>query len=245
MLLPFLLILQVNSALANPLFAGFTADYEVSKNGIVLGVSHRQLIARDQGKKLDYASTTIPTGIIALFVSDRFMEHSTMQVKATEILPQQYEYQRTGGKKETTFQARFDWRKKHIFMSSQTEPQALLPDTQDLLSFQIALMQGLARGLRQFKFQIVDHKRIQLQELDYTQSSVMETSLGRLDVLQLNHHAAQSNYRFTFWCAKQLFFLPIKITKTEQDGDIVQLKLQRFNKKAFYLQDQSNEGDID
>jgi len=245
MLLPLLLLLPTNPSFANPLFAGFSADYEVSKNGTVLGISHRQLIARDQGKKLDYAATTIPTGIVALFISDRFMEHSLMQVMSTGIQPQQYEYQRTGGKKEITFQAKFNWPHKNILVSGQANPQPLLPNTQDLLSFQIALMQGLARGIKKFKFQIVDHKRVQLQELEYTQSSIQNSSLGPLDVLQLEHHAAQSHYRFTFWCAKQLDYLPIKITKTEQDGDIIQLKLQRFNKKAFYLREPTYQGNDD
>ena len=208
--------------------------------GTVLGVNHRQLIARERGKKLDYAATTIPTGIVALFVSDRFIEHSLMKVKPEGIQPWQYDYQRTGGKKEITFQARFDWRNKKIQLSNQPKPQPLLLNSHDLLSFQIALMRGLYRGQKQFKFQIVDHKRIQLQELHYTHSSSMNSSLGRLDVLQLDHKAENLHYRFSFWCARQLHFLPILITKTEQDGDIVQLKLKRFNKQAFSLHSPSD-----
>lgn len=66
--------------------------------------------------------------------------------------------------------------------------------------------------------------------------------MGRMDVYQLEHQADKGHYRFTFWCAKQLNYLPIKIVKTEQDGDIVQLSLKQYNKKAFYqLGDRSSD----
>ena len=235
------LVFLIPQSHANPLFDGFTADYEVSKNGTVLGISTRHLVSREQGQKLDYASTTIPKGLIALFVTDKFMEHSLIYVTPKGLRPQRYEFQRTGGKKEVTFQARFDWQKKLITMSSHPAPQPLLPNTQDLLSFQLALMQGLTKGQRQFDFHIVDHKRIQLQKLVYKKTVKMQSSIGSLDILQLQHQSAKSHYRFTFWCAKQLHFLPVKITKTEQDGDIIQLKLQQFNKKGVQLYDASPE----
>lgn len=234
-LLLLIFFVQANPVNANPLFTGFTADYEVSRNGTILGESNRRLVMREQGKKLDYASTTIPKGLIALFFSDRFMEHSLIEVTPQGLQPQRYDYQRIGGRKEITFQASFDWQKKRIRMSNKKETQAMPPDTQDLLSFQLALMEGLYQGRRQFDFHIVDHKRIQRQTLKYTKSQKMESSHGQLDVLQLEHQAEKSNYRFTFWCAKQLHYLPILIRKIEQDGDVIQLKLKRFNKDRFRL----------
>ena len=232
---------QTSPAIANPLFSGFTADYDVSRNNTFLGVSKRRLVAREHGKKLDYASTTIPQGLVALFVSDRFMEHSLIHVTPQGLQPHRYDYQRTGGKKEITFQASFDWQTKRIQMSNQKETQAMQPNTQDLLSFQLALMDGLHRGRRQFDFRILDHKRIQRQTLVYTKSQKMNSSHGELNVLQLEHHAEKSDYRFTFWCAKQLHYLPIMIRKTEQDGDVIELKLKRFNKEGFQLLDQNEQ----
>lgn len=233
-----LLVLQTHLLHANPLFKGFTAEYDVMRNGALLGVSKRRLVTREQGNKLDYASTTLPEGLIALFVSDRFMEHSLVHVTPQGLQPWRYEYQRTGGKKEITFQARFDWKNRRILMSNTDQAQKLLPNTQDLLSFQLALMQGLYQGQRRFNFQVVDHKRIQLQTLEYTRTEQIQSSFGRLDVLQLEHKAEKSNYRFTFWCARQLNFLPVRIRKTEQDGDVILLRLRRFDKRPFQLQGQ-------
>jgi len=234
-------ILQASPVIAHPLFKGFTADYSVSRNGTILGVSKRRLVMREDGKILDYASTTIPQGVIALFISDRFMEHSLIHITSKGIQPRRYDYQRTGGKKEIIFQARFDWQKNHILMSNQQAPQAILPNTQDLLSFQLVLMKGLYLGQRQFKFHIVDHKRIQQQTLNYTQAQKINSSHGELDVLQLEQHTEKNKYRFSFRCAKQLYYLPVSIRKTEQDGDVIELNLTRFNNKPFHLYKQQEE----
>ena len=227
-------IFQAGLVHANPLFSGFTADYDVTRNGMFLGVSKRRLVMHEQGKILNYASTTIPKGLVALFISDRFMEYSLIHVTPQGLQPQRYDYQRIGGKKEITFQAKFDWKKKHILVSNQQEPQTIQTNTQDLLSFQLALMEGLYQGLRQFNFHIVDHKRIQGQTLKYIKTQKIASSRGQLEVLQLEHQAEKSNYRFTFWCAKQLHYLPIIIRKVNQDGDVIQLKLKRFNKDRIY-----------
>lgn len=231
-----LLVLPLN---ANPMFSGFTAEYEVSRNDMVLGVSKRRLVSREHGTKLDYASTTIPQGLVALFISDRFMEHSLIHVTPSGLQPRRYEYQRTGGKKEITFQANFDWRNKQIQVTGNEQAQEMLPNTQDLLSFQLALMQGLYEGKREFHFQIVDHKRTQLQSLVYSRTEQVRSSLGKLDLLQLEHKANKSNYRFTFWCAKQLNYLPVKIRKIEHDGDVILLKLKHLDKEKFHLFDQA------
>lgn len=240
-----LLLLNTSTADANPLFNGFTADYEVSKNNTVLGVSHRRLVMRDQGKKLDFASTTVPTGIIALFISDRFIEHSLIHINKSGIQPQRYEYQRTGGKKEITFQAKFDWKNRLIQRSSSEYPDILQSGTQDLLSFQLALIKGLEEGQKQFQFEIVDHKRIQTQKLNYSKSFQIDSSYGKLDILQLDHKADESHYSFTFWCARQLHYLPVKIIKTENDGDIIQLKLTRYNQTPFRLLEESEQSEWD
>lgn len=245
LVLSLLLFLPTLPLIANPLFSGFTAEYDVIRNDMLLGVSKRQLVARDNGTKLDYSSTTYPEGLVAMFFSDRFMEHSQVAITANGLQPMSYEYQRTNGNHDMIFWAKFDWQKKQITMSSQTEPQALLPDTQDLLSFQLAIMQGLEQGQRHFRFQLVDHKRIQTQNLQYIKTERTPSSLGMLDMLTLEHKASDGKYRFMFWCAKQLHYLPIKIQKIEQDGTIIMLRLRSFNKQAFRLLDNNPATDPD
>ena len=241
LILLFLFFCQAGLASANPLFKGFTTEYDVTRNNVYLGISTRQLFMRDQGRTLDYGSSTTPKGLVALLFSDRFIEHSLIRVTPQGLQPHRYDYQRTGGKKEITFQASFDWKQQRIHMSNTPDAQPLSANTQDLLSFQLALMEGLYQGQRQFSFHIVDHKRIQLQTLEYDKTIKMRTSHGELDVLQLEHKAEKSDYRFTFWCAKQLHYLPIMIQKTEQDGDITKLKLKRLNDVEFRLLDQADD----
>lgn len=241
----FLLALLTTPLHADPLFSGFTAEYEVSRNGTFLGTNKRRLDVREEGRLLDYASTTTPEGLVALFVSDQFMEHSLIRVTPEGLRPLRYDYQQTGGKKQVTFQARFDWQKKRIRLSSRDGTLPLLPHTQDLLSFQLALMRGLSRGQRQFSFQIVDHKRIRLHTLEYIKTEQTPSSLGPLEILQLQQKADKASYRFSFWCARQLDYLPVRIDKTEDDGDVISLQLRRYKQSPFHLGNQDPLADDD
>lgn len=220
---------------ASPLFDGFTAEYEVFHNGTFLGISKRRLVTREQGKKLDYASTTIPKGLISIFFSDQYMEHSLIERTATGLRPIQYDYQQTGGKTETAFQAKFDWLKRTINMTSQSKPVKLVKGSQDLLSFQLAIINGLQHGKKYFKFHIVDHKRIRLQKLKYSLTVKMPSSMGEIDVVKLDHVDSKTDYHFNFWCAKQLDFLPILIRKTKQNGKVTELRLKTINQEKFSI----------
>lgn len=220
---------------ASPLLNGFTAEYEVFYNDTFLGVSKRRLVTREHGKKLDYAATTIPKGLLAFFFSDQYMEHSLIEKTPEGLRPVQYDYQQTGGKTNSTFQAKFDWQKGIITMTDREQAVDLIKGSQDLLSFQLAIIDGLQKGKQYFSFHVVDHKRVRLQKLKYSLTVKMPSSIGEIDVIKLDHVDSKTDYHFNFWCAKQLNFIPILIRKTKQNGKITELRLKSFNSENFSI----------
>ena len=229
-LLSFILLLfaPLLSAHANPLFEGYTAEYDVIRNDLHLGVTKRQLIKRD-ANNLEFLSRTEPEGLVALLVSDVFVERSMIRLDQSGIRPLEYYYQQSGGKTEKTFKAEFDWDKHQLHRSTSNESNALPDNAQDLLSFQLAIIYGLDKGQRHFDFNIVDHKRIQEHRLDYSGMKRLPGSQGELSVLRLDHKDSRNEDHFTFWCAEKFHYLPVRIQKVEHDGDVVLLKLRRFN----------------
>ena len=236
-LLSFILLLfaPLCSAQANPLFEGFSAEYDVIRNDLNLGVTKRQLIKRD-AHTLEFLSHTEPEGLVALLVSDVFVERSMIQLDKSGIRPLEYTYRQSGGKTEKTFEAEFDWSKQQLHRSTSKQPDPLPADTQDLLSFQLAIVDGLYKGQRHFNFSIVDHRRIQEHKLDYSGTELLPGSQG-LSVLRLDHQSSRKKDRFTFWCAEKFNYLPVMIQKVEHDGDVVLLKLRRFNGRRIDLSD--------
>jgi len=232
----FLLFAPFFCAYANPLFEGFSAEYDVIRNDLNLGVTTRQLIKRD-AQTLEFISNTKPEGFVALLVSDVFMERSVIQVGKHGIRPEQYTYQQSGGKTEKTFKADFDWSKQRLHRSTSKDAEPLPADTQDLLSFQLAILEGLYKGQRHFNFTIVDHKRVQQHRLDYAGMEKLPGSQGNLTVIRLDHQNSRKKDRFTFWCAEKFHYLPVMIQKLEHDGDVVLLKLRRFNGRRIDLSD--------
>ena len=224
---------------AHPLLDGFSAEYDVIRNGLNLGVTKRQLVKRGS-ESLEFFSNTRAEGFVALLVSDVFTEHSVIQAGKEGIRPTQYAYQQNGGKTVKIFNASFDWDKQQLIRSTTKGTEPLAANTQDLLSFQLAIIVGLYQGQRNFDFTIVDHKRIQQHKLNYSGMETIATSQGKLNVVRLEHKNSRKNDRFTFWCAEKLHYLPIMIRKIEHDGDVVLLKLRKFNARPINLLDSQN-----
>ena len=231
-----LLFIPLLNVQANPLFEGFTAEYDVIRNDLNLGVTKRQLIKHD-AHSLEFLSRTEPEGLVALLISDVFDERSVIQLDASGVRPLEYTYQQSGGKTKKSFKAEFDWDKHQLHRSNSNETDALPDNTQDLLSFQLAILDGLYKKQHHFNFTIVDHKRIQEHQLDYSGMERLPGSNGGLNVLRLDHKDTRKKDHFTFWCAEKYHYLPVRIQKVEHDGDVVLLKLRRFNGRRIDLSD--------
>ena len=229
-----LAICTIANTHANPLLKGFTAHYDVSRNGMALGVIKRELVADDDGT-LTFLSTTIAEGMVALFVKDIIAEESTILFKNNVLKPLRYQYLKTGGKKQQHIAVTFDWG-KNIFSHSTTKKSSPLPaDSHDLLSFQLDLSKGLSQGQEKFAYTIIDHKRVQTHSLRITGKETLSTSKGKLLATRLEQEKNNHRYWFTFWCVPELHYLPIIIRKTEYDGDKITMRLRQYNGQAFKI----------
>ena len=225
---------------ANPLLNGFSAHYSVDRNGMALGVVKKEL-SLTKPDTLTFKSTTIAEGVVALFVSDIITETSTIQFKNNILRPLRYEYKKTGGKKEKQIQVEFDWKKKRLNHSAIPDKLDLPINGHDLLSFQLALSQGLSAQQKKFVFTVVDHKRVKPQALKLVAEEILTTSKGKLTTIRLEQVNKNGRYWFSFWFAPEMNYLPVVIQKTEHDGDKVTMRLRQFNGKLISIQNKEEE----
>lgn len=228
-ILTLVLILVSTATHAYLLENGFSVDYDVSKNNFSIGVSKRKLVS--DGEKLEYTSTTVPEGLAALLVKDRIVERSILSYHNNKIRPSSYSYEQTGGKKEKRYQIDFNWDKQQLTSTLQKGHKPLLDGTQDLLSLQLAMMHDLQQGNKSFSYIIAERDKLKSYQLTILGTETLETPLGKMETIKVEHYDTQKKDRFTFWCAKSLEYLPIKIRKVEEDGDVVLLQLRAFNKR--------------
>lgn len=230
-LLP-LLLLYFPATSASPLLEEFTAEYNISRNGMALGVTSRQLL-KTSNTTYQFSSNTQAEGIVALFVSDVITEQSDIQYHDKQLRPVKYVYRQTGGRKEKLIEIIFDWKNKRVQHSRKPEIKQLADNSHDLLSFQLMLSQTLQQQQQKSDITIIDHKRSQTHTVSVVGKEIFPTSAGQLETIRLEQKARNNRYHFSFWYAPQFGYLPVIVKKTEHDGDVITMKLRRFNGKPF------------
>ena len=206
---------------------GFQADYTLSKNDFTVGVAEYRLYPQPTGM-LIYESTAKPEGLAAVFIHDRIVERSHIIQLQNGLRPQKYEYQQKGGKEDSSYALKFDWLQHKLVNTHINKTLKLPPDTQDMLSFQLQLMKTLQAGKKKLSFHLAEQNKINAYQLEFKQKLKLETALGEMNVVLMEHRHPKDHDVFRFWCAPSLEYLPVRIEHIEEDGDRVLFQIRRF-----------------
>lgn len=224
----------VTSARAGLLEQGFSAQYDVQRNGTYLGVSDNSLTKLPDGRR-QYRADIEPRGFVGLFLSDHITEISTFVTTADGLQDLHYLYHHTKGKRDKKkYELRFDWPAQHLYSSDFPQPFALAPHTQDGLSFQLYLMQQAQQHVTTVTIPIATRRETTLFNLIYKGETSVQTPLGKF-ATYLFESEKNAKERYRLWLAKELDCLPVKIQNTDEDGTVVELELRTLAKTATVL----------
>lgn len=229
-----LFLFSITLLLSIPGFSGtplspFQMEYDVSKNDIHLGSTRRELKQLDD-VNYQMQAVTEAEGFVALFFSDTVRETSRIQLSDNQVQPLHYRYHKNG-KKPETFEVEFDRQQDVLRHSRLGDTRPLRDNDQDLLSFQIAMMLELQESVRILEFRIADKKRIENYKLIPRGEKIFDTRMGKLHTVIMEYYDKKRKRNYTFWCAKELNYLPYQSRRIEADGDVILLKLRRYNGK--------------
>lgn len=216
---------------ANAELPALDFEYSVSKNDFRLGSTQRQL---KQTGDNDYTvqALTKAEGVAALFVSDTVRETSRFQLTDGRIQPLHYRYHKDG-KDPETFEVDYDREAQLLRHSRLDETPPLQENDQDLITFQLAMMRDLQQSVRKLEYRIADKKRIENYSLIPRGEKVFDTDMGKLHTVVMEYYDQKRNRTYTFWCAKELDYLPYQSRRIDGDGDTITLKLSRYNGKSL------------
>lgn len=199
----------------------FSANYQVSLNGLSAGELKRVLSTNNDGTRT-FASQIQTKGMFAFFKPDLIEETSVWSYQKEAILPHSYLYQRTGGKKEKFQHLTFDWQTQQVLVDDNKQQIniAIKPKTYDKLIYQLALMADLEMQKKELSYLIADGSKLKTYNITMLGTETITTSLGKVATIKLTrlHDNTKKQRQTTLWCAPQLHFLPIKIEHIEKNG---------------------------
>ncbi len=234
-------LLATPPAAACPDLAPFTARYAVIKSGFTLGHARRRFTP-EAGGEASLVSTTRAARGLRWLIPDHIVERSRVRCDGG-LRPLAYRYDRQGGRKEEHYALDFDWQAGVVHYRHDGRRYPLVPDTHDLLSFQLALMRGLKAGRQRFTWHIMLKDGPRRYHLHRAGSEIMTFAHGPVEVVRVVQEGGRDGEQFTFWCAPALDYVPLRIVQRKR-GRVTELRLERLNGREFVpLEEEEEEGD--
>ena len=205
----------------------FEATFVLEAKGATFARTHWSLVPGGNGTYVS-TSRTEPAGMFALIRDDTRVERSEWTWAGDSLQPLAYHYERTGSKARK-IGITFDWENnvaRHV--SSKGVWKLPVPrGTQDKFSYMFAMMRALGRGERRFEYTVADGgRRLRSYVLTSIANERIETAVGTFDTVAVRRRHENSRRETTFWCARALGFLPVRIVHIERDGTPLTLRIQ-------------------
>lgn len=226
----FYLFIQTTSSSA-PL-KDFTVSYDLYHDEMYIGQTSRNLVAND--KFLTFSSVAKTAGIAAWFYDITISEKSKLRYKDQQLNFFSYSYNENKNDKKKSYQLRLD--KQHQLYNSHTkELYPIKSNLHDTLGFTVAIMHDMQAGNRSITYTIAEKDKLKTYSIKFIQKENLATNNSSVPTLKMEHYNPQTKQRFTFWCAENMGFLPIRIRKINRKGKEILLNLTQFNQKKIYL----------
>jgi uncharacterized protein DUF3108 len=199
----------------------FKADYTIRMKGAQIAQMTRHFSQQENGI-YQYHSETRTTGLISLFRKDHIIENSNWELQADKLIPIDYYYDHSGGKKDRKVNISFDWEKNRITNSvdGSSWKMPTSPNIMDKLLYQLAIMYDLKAGKEALQYTVADGGKTKVYNFEILGEEILKTPLGELLTIKLERHKPNSRRKSTLWCAKALDYLPVKVENIEKDGKI-------------------------
>lgn len=202
-----------------------SAEYSISRAGQAIGEIKETLEIANGQYHLE--STTIPVGVLAVFVKETIKKTSSGTHDSSGFHPQQYSYQRSA-KPNKNLEAHFD-RDKHIasfHFDGRTETQPLPEQLQDLLSLGYQLRYW-PKDLDSLRLPVSNGKKITEYDLLRVGEEQLSVPIGSFHTTRYTRERSADSDGITVWVSDKLA-VPIKITIEEKKGAQTEQVLTRI-----------------
>ena len=190
------------------------------------GIAHGEqtLVWINEGERYTLTSVASATGFAGVFYRGRFVQTSRGRITPYGLQPEEFWDQR-GNKRSS---ARFDAGQGQLTLQpAKGEPRhfAYQGDVQDALSlfFQLALTAPPPDG--RFSYTVFNGKKLRAYTYEVRGEAMLDTALGTLRTLHLVRQM-NSEGRFEVWLAIDRYYLPVRMLRSEENGDEMELSVR-------------------
>ncbi|MCB1787477.1 MAG: DUF3108 domain-containing protein [Gammaproteobacteria bacterium] len=206
------------------------ASYRLLFNDALVGQALFVLeIGRDGHYRLD--AFTRPAGQMQNRADHEVLESSEGVLDAQGARPERFEHSVMQDGELELVGLKFDWAQQALWLEGpQPRRMALLPDTQDRLSYLLAAHDLAATGEGSRQLQVASADAAEETILEVTGQSVVEVPLGHYQATGIRRISPDPDEHRTLWFDTRLVPLPLRIVH-QRDDNVVEMQLEEVNRR--------------
>ena len=211
----------------------FEASYRLEQHKLRIGTASIALHTDDQGHYL-YEFHSKPSRWIGWFVNNQLRESSRGNITASGIRPQQYHYERSGGKQRIASLS-FDWRDMSVEndVAGSHWKMDIPPGTHDKLATQLGMMIALGEGKQDVTFQVADGGTLKEYRYRVIGTEVLDLPAGTFRTVKVARLRKDIDQKTIIWFAPALYYLPVRIWRRDRDDEEYQSELEEFSQSLW------------
>ena len=203
---------------AHPLPKKAQLNYSVYK-GSNFKVGEARLrfqIDDDKSYSIEVGANT--TGIVSLFKKFDLVQASSGILTPQGLRSNEFSETRLSGDGQEYRAAKFNWMEKTLSFSGGGS--VALPDrSQDIVSFMFQLSQ-IPWDRTPIMMNISNGRKLERYEIDIGEEETIDTQMGKLRAIPFRKRHAPNEEGLDIWLAVEYRLLPVKISKTDRNGNI-------------------------
>ena len=198
----------------------FKATYKVFRKGSELGEAYRHLTKNKQTYTLETDSK-----ISWLFLSDNRHEVSKFKLEQGKIVPQSYDYKRTGTGRDRVTHTQFSSPTISTNYKSKDYQLAWQDNVLDPQLYQLVMQQQLIAGGKEFDYSLVKRGKLVQYRFKIIGQEQLSLPYGKLDTVKIQRIRESSKRNTLMWVAPSLNYAMVKLTQYKNGKEQADLQL--------------------
>lgn len=209
-------------------------DYTLSRNGIDIGTTNRELERKPDGQYL-HTAWTRATGLARLMIPTEWREHGEFAVLGKDVQPRRFSEIRIGDKRSYEHHVTFDWSQNQLRVGNHA-PLPLPHDIQDQSNIIYVLMLNPLIQPSVRILPLTDGKDVEFYRFTYQGKELLQTLFGvretivirRVSLKQFEHEQrcraqpqpdadCKQPDDFTYWLLPEKNHVPVKLERRRKD----------------------------
>ncbi len=171
-----------------------------------------------------------PSGLARLVTSAQLLQTSRLEVHEGGIRPRKFELNDGVANRDEDIALDFDWVGGRATGTAKGKPVdvALEPNTQDPVSFQLAIMTALQDGRPASPLPMVDGPKLKTYEQRRVRSERITTPAGTFDTVLYVSSRQGSEREAHMWLAPELGYLAVQVEQYRKGKRLFGMYLERY-----------------